>query len=392
MIVGPQYDALRLKSLYFIFGAAIGTFFPFINVYYRQIGLSGVQIGMIATIAPLSGAVSTILWGMFNDRFGKTRRVLALITGGALVAALSLSQARVFLLILPLAAIFNMFHLPIFPLLDSTTVKSLGARSADYGQYRVWATIGFIPASAISGSLYEHRDVHLMFGVYPVMMVIFLIACLTLPNQPKRQGTSPFLELRQMLRQPAWLMFAGSILLLWIAWTGALTFLPVMIREMGGGEQLVGWSFTIGAIMEAPVMLLGAPLLKKIGAARLMAIAFACYVIRMFLYAILPSPLWVLAISLLQMVTYGPFVVGSVAYANHLAPAALKSTSQSLLVAILNIGNMLGGLLSGWLFDQLGPTGLYTILTGISLVALGVFGWAMLAARKQMVSDQMRRS
>lgn len=383
MIIGPQPDALRLKSLYFIFGAAIGVFFPFINVYYRQMGLSGMQIGLIATLAPLCGALSTTFWGLLNDRFGKIRLLLAIISGGALVTVLFLAQARIFLLILLLAAVLNMFHLPIFPLLDSTIVKTLGTRSADYGLYRAWGTIGFIATCPFSGSIYERVGLETMFVIYPVIMLFFLIACWRLPNQPIRQGPSPFLELGQMLKQPAWLSFAGSILLLWIAWMGGLTFLPVTIREMGGGEQLVGWAFTIGAIMEVPVLLFSAPLLKKFGAARLMAVAFICYSIRMFLYAILPSPTWVLGISLLQLVTYGPFLIGSIAFANQLAPAALKATSQALLVAILSIGTMVGGLLSGWMFDHLGPAGLYAVLTGISLVAFSVFGFGMLAARKQ---------
>jgi len=171
-------------------------------------------------------------------------------------------------------------------------------------------------------------------------------------------------------------------LLLWIAWMGGLTFLPVTIREMGGGEQLVGWAFTISAIMETPVMLLGAPLLKKLGAARLMAIAFLGYTVRMFLYAVSPSPIVMVSVSVLQIVTYGPFVIGSVAFANQLAPASLKATSQSLLVAVLSIGNMLGGLLSGWMFDHLGTAGMYAVLTGISLAAFAVFGVGMFAARK----------
>lgn len=345
--------------------------------------MSGIQIGIIATLAPLTGALSTTFWGMLNDRFGKIRLFMVLISGGALVTALLLSQTRIFLLVLLLAAILNIFHVPIFPLLDSTTVKTLGARSSDYGQYRVWATIGFITTCSVSGNFYERTDIRVMFGIYPALMVIFLATCLSLSNQPARQGPSPFLELRQMLRQPAWLIFAGSILLLWIAWTGGLTFLPVTIREMGGGEQLVGWTFTIAAFMEVPVLFLGAPLLKKFEAARLMAIAFAGYALRMFLYAVSPSPGWMVSVSVLQCVTYGPFLIGSIAFANQLAPATLKATSQSLMVAILSIGNMIGGLLSGWLFDHLGPPGLYAVLTGVSLTGFGVFGFGMLTARKQ---------
>jgi MFS family permease len=93
----------------------------------------------------------------------------------------------------------------------------------------------------------------------------------------------------------------------------------------------------------------------------------------MFLYAIMPSFYWVLGIALLQGPSYVPFLVGSVAYANELAPADLKATSQGLLATILNLASLVGGFVCGWLFDQLGRQGLFAILGGICLTALLFF-------------------
>jgi hypothetical protein len=41
---------LAVRLLYFFFYAGMGMFFSFINVYYLEIGLSGVQIGLLSTI------------------------------------------------------------------------------------------------------------------------------------------------------------------------------------------------------------------------------------------------------------------------------------------------------------------------------------------------------
>ncbi len=80
--------------LYFSLYIGIGIFFTFSNVYYHQIGISGTQIGIINTVAPLVGVFSTVLWGFWSDRSGKTRLLFAVSTGGAALAVLSIGSAR----------------------------------------------------------------------------------------------------------------------------------------------------------------------------------------------------------------------------------------------------------------------------------------------------------
>ena len=64
--------------MYFLYYTGFGIYLPFINIYYSHIGLSGLEIGLINTLSPLVGMLSAPLWGILNDRFGKTRVLLAI--------------------------------------------------------------------------------------------------------------------------------------------------------------------------------------------------------------------------------------------------------------------------------------------------------------------------
>ncbi len=55
------------KVFYFCYYAAAACLMPYLVLYYRQIGLSGGQIGLLAGIGPLVTLVAAPLWGGWAD-------------------------------------------------------------------------------------------------------------------------------------------------------------------------------------------------------------------------------------------------------------------------------------------------------------------------------------
>jgi PPP family 3-phenylpropionic acid transporter len=382
-------EGAYLKSLYFTIWAAVGAFWPFIYVYYRsQIGLTGAQIGLIVMIGAGMGTVSAPLWGMLNDRLGRTRLLLTFQSLGLIAVCLTLSQLRAFGSIFVAAGLFSVFASPIMPLLDSTTLRLLGERRDLYGSYRAWGTIGFVITCALAGFLIERIGMGLIFGAYSAGVFSFWLLSLRLPDQRRMRGPSRLAGLNRMVRQRAWLIFAVSVFILWFSVMGAFAFLGIVIVEMGGAQSLVGLAATIAALTEIPTFQYSARLLQRFGPPRLLAIAMGVYVFRLLLYALMPTAEWVLGLALLQGASYGIFLVGAVAYANELAPAGLKSTAQGLLVSVMSLANLGAGLAGGWLLDHAGRRGLFAAMMVTCLAALGVFlvgrwrGWS-----KQTVGD-----
>jgi PPP family 3-phenylpropionic acid transporter len=157
---------------------------------------------------------------------------------------------------------------------------------------------------------------------------------------------------------------------------------------MGGADSLVGVSGTISAIVEMPGMFFSALILRRIGATRLIGIGILSYILRMFLYAIMPNPNWVLFINVLNGVTYMPFWIGAVAYASDHAPENMKATSQGLLFSIMNLSNVVGALGSGWLYDQTGSSGLFTVLGISCIIALGFFMTGQIAFNRKVIRER----
>jgi MFS transporter, PPP family, 3-phenylpropionic acid transporter len=369
----PPKKISLYKTLYFMIWAAAGLYLPYINLYYQSINLSGTQIGLICTFAPLMGAAGSTFWGILSDRTGQTKRLFAIASAGTAACALTLTQTQNFMLILFISSTMSFFSVAMFSLLDSATLRFLGIHSQEYGRYRMWGTIGFIVTNTLNGFLLERFGLRLIFFTYPVALMIFLAITQILPNRATYMSQNTFRGLNQMVRRPQWVLFMLSVFIVWFAVSGPGNFLSVTINERGGGSGLVGITYTIAALAEIPFFFFSAFILKKVGATRLVIISFIMYAIRILLYAVIQNPNWIPMISLMQGISFSPYLVGSVAYANDHAPEDLKATSQGLLASVNSTANMAGSFTAGRLFDSIGPSGMYGFMSFVAFVGFFVF-------------------
>ncbi len=365
----PASGLRTMSILYFIYFAGTGVFFTYVNVYYRSLGFSGTQIGIIGTLGPLFGMLGLTVFRVLNDRGGQTRRLLMAALGGAALTALAIGGAPGFLLIVPLACAYALLVNPVIPLLDSTTLRLLASSGERYGSYRIWGTVGFIVTTATVGAILERAGIGRMFVLYALVIACMLVAVRKLPVQAVHLGGFSVRGVGRMLRQPALLVFVGSVFFLGLSFSGLFTFLSVVMSAMGASQTMIGVAWTMAAVSEIPIMLFSATLLRRVGAQRLVVIAFFMYAVRNMCYAAMPGPVWVVAINGVFGASYGLFWIGAVSYISALAPPGLRTTAQSLLTSTTSLANVAGALLSGWLFDQIGPSGLFRVMAIFSLIA-----------------------
>ena len=67
---------LRLKIFFFLFFAGFGTTFPYLGIYFKQIGLSAGAVGVLAGVRPLIQCAGGPLWAMLADRYNARKAVL----------------------------------------------------------------------------------------------------------------------------------------------------------------------------------------------------------------------------------------------------------------------------------------------------------------------------
>lgn len=365
-----RQNLLVNRLLYFFYFAAFGIIVSYLNVYFHEIGLSGKQIGLINSLGPFMAMLGGPVWGMLSDRFGAARRLFIAAACGSILAALGLSNVHAYAWLLVFTGLYYFLFSPLMPLLDGITLKLLGDQKENYSRQRIWGSLGFICTTLASGLILERVGLRWLFYGFSFMLLPFVLAAFWLPAGHAGYRTGLRSGITALIRLPTWKLFSASLVVLGLTISGMNNFLGITVKAMGGSEGLIGAAWSLGALSELPVMLLGAALITRIGSLRMLAIAYFTYAIRWILYAAMPAPEWALGIALMNGITFGMLWIAGVAFANELAPPNLQATAQGLLAATLSFTTMLGAPLAGFLFDSVGPSTMFYIYAGLTLLAL----------------------
>ncbi len=68
---------LRYRIFFFLFFAGFGTTFPYLGIYFKQIGLSAASVGILAGVRPLIQFISGPFWSVLADKY-RARKIILL--------------------------------------------------------------------------------------------------------------------------------------------------------------------------------------------------------------------------------------------------------------------------------------------------------------------------
>ena len=312
----PRY--ISLKFFYFCFYGALGAYFPFLQLYYRDIGLDVAQIGLLATVGGLIGLLAGPLWTLIADAFRLQRVMLPLCFALNLGLLFLIGQTPSFGGLVLVVGLNAFLSAPVGPLADSGVVLALGERRELYGAQRLWGSVSWAVSTVVAGALVTQFGVWVIFPIVVGLGVPAVIMSARLPRAPLIQ---PDLRAgaRQLLRDRGWLLFILSAFLLGCCLVAATGYATSFIRDIGGTGEVVGAAFAIGALAEIPVMGLTARIIRRFGARRVLLVACLLYALCAIVQSVLTDPWAVAASQVLRGVSYGLFWTASVIS----APAAV---------------------------------------------------------------------
>ncbi|XP_028415359.1 major facilitator superfamily domain-containing protein 6-like [Dendronephthya gigantea] len=85
---------LPYKSFYFLFFSAVGSLFPYLAIFYKQLLLSARQTGVLLGVRPILQLVSSSTWGIVADKTHKSKCIFLISVVGWLCSNFSLSLVK----------------------------------------------------------------------------------------------------------------------------------------------------------------------------------------------------------------------------------------------------------------------------------------------------------
>lgn len=356
----------RMRGGYFWFFAAVATFSPFAALYYRELGFSGVQVGLLTALPSLGASLTGPLWGAVADSLAIHRLVLRGGLALGAVLALVASQPTGFWPLLALVGLLAFALVPVAPLMDHYGVSVAERSGKSYGSLRVLGSIGYMAVVYVMGLLMDDDTTSIIFLAYAACLLLTLLSVVALPPLAERHTRPLFGGLRSVLgNRPLMLVMLVSYLTSSAA-SLIYVFLGIHVQELGGSNALVGAAFSISALSELPVIAFGGWLMAKLGARRLITLALLAHLLRFIAFGFISVPEWLIVAQLLHGLSFGGFLVASVPLAHRLAGREHAATAQSLLSTMsFGFGSITGALVGGALLDQVTT---YVIFRGAAVL------------------------
>lgn len=373
-----------LWVLYFGYFMALGGLSPYIGLYFERSGLSGVQIGVLSALILVVTSLTTIPWGALADRYRLHRLILsvAFLLAGTFVFLIS--RATDFVLLIPLVLGYALFVAPIVPLLDSSTVAAAKAGRHSFGQIRVGGSIGWILSVWLVGLLIQSFGMRWLFYAYIVSMALTLLYALFHPPRSASSQIEIGHNLRLLLSDRSVVFFLLSVFLVSVGTGAVQNFFSLYLDGIGAPASVIGVAWAVAAVSEIPVMLASGKLIRWIGPAGLLKIAFFVYAVRWLLFSFIHDPLWALAVQLLHGLSFAAYVTAGVTYLNQRTPEGLGATAQAILnVVSYGVASIVGSLAGGYLYDHAGMPVFFRIFSAVTVAGLVLF-WLTSAQTKRV--------
>ena len=365
------------KLYYLFFYIANGSLAAFFNVYLEQQGLGGSQIGWLASIPFLLALIANPFWGTLADRWQAQRLILA---GNAVLAgivSLFFPAVSSFGSLLLIIIVFYTFQIPLIAILDSVVIGLVKKTGQVYGRQRLWGSIGFIVSSFGLGQIVSVSNLTLIFQINAAFLAI---GCgglsLLLPLERSTQTIRIRDGLRRLAGQRQAVAFFTANTMLGIGAVSFLNFLGLHVLSLGGNESQVGLAYAVKALLEIPVMYLGARWFARYSYGRMIIIGYLGFSFVWLLIASATSAAQLIWIISLMGIAYAIYWVAAVGYASQIAPEGLAATAQSLVAAThYGLGGGMGAVAAGYIWDASGGSAVILFSAGMAALAAAIFYW-----------------
>lgn len=363
-------DRLRLNALFAALGVGTGSFLPYAVVYFTWRGLSPTEAGLVVALMAGVGLVALPLWGLVADHALGT--VTALRISCVLAAAASLAllvSGRFVTGIVVCAAVLAAAGAPGEAFGNTLAIGTLRTEaSRSYGNVRLWSSIGFAVAVAVSAVVLKQTSLALILIAYPAAMAVQLASTAghrwpVAPAGPRFRLSDLRLPKRSRL-----LALHGGALAFGVAMGASGTASPLRLLSLGGGVTAVGAAAVLGALVEIPVMRMSGVLWHRLGAGRVFLLGGVAFAAPMACFAAFSNPVLLVGVSVLTGTGYALMYVGLVTAASSKLPETRQATGQALLQAtVMGLGPLIGSSLGGFAYEHASPAALFG---AVALIAL----------------------
>lgn len=388
-----QRNLVILFAAGLLFWSSMASLLPTLPAYVEDIGGTKQQIGTVMGAFAIGLLLFRPRLGRMVD--GQSRKAVLLL--GIIVAAIA-PLGYLFFKSIPLLIALRAFHgisIAAFTTAYSTLVVDYSPsaqRGELIGYMSLVQPIGVALGPAVGGLLQEQVGYPPLFLLASGLAIVSAIGASTLselkgqmevvgadfthnpttPTDNLTQGVSKGDRFWQLLFSPRLRIPTLVMLLIGLAFGALSTFVPLYIRETKV-DLNPGWFYTAAAVASFSLRLFIGRASDRYGRGLFITGSLVCYTIAMFMLSGANSAIIFLLAGVIEGGGSGTFFPMIIALISDRSSSQERGRVFSLCVGGFDLGIAIAGPVFGSIASQLGYRGIFTISTGLTLLALVIF-------------------
>lgn len=371
-------NILSMQGFYLLTFFGVGSLYPLLSVYLSEVEhLNGYQIGTIMSISPIIMIFFQPLWGMVSDKLNAPIKILTATTFIAGIFALGYMTFSGYYWIFIIATCVAIFQSAIIPISDSLSIKYSSKVKVNYGNIRLFGSLGFGIAVFIMGRLSEWNPKIIFISFFASLLIASILA-LKMPSENVSKNQNLLSGVKEILVHKRFLIFLGITFLIFGPNLANNNYFGLFIENRGGTYTGIGIAFLIAVLSEIPFMRVAGSWISRFGLLQVAVLAGTVSLIRWLLYFTEPS-LWVIyATAVIQGFSIGLFIPAGIQYIRDITPVHITATAITLYSAFGNgIGNWFCTFVGGIIYEEFNIYSLYLFFSVLSLLGIILNIWLL---------------
>lgn len=398
---------MRLSCMMFLQFFIWGGWFVTLGTFLGQnLQATGGQIGMAFSTQSWGAIIAPFFIGLIADRYFNAERLLGILHLCGAVLMFLMYQATDFSHFYPLVLGYMLAYMPTLALVNAVSFRQLKAPESEFGQIRVWGTLGWIVAGLVISYIFSWdaqnaiaagalKNTFLMCAIVSLALGLYSFTLPATPPAGKAAGQNLAdmlgLDALKLLKDRNFALFFLSSVLICIPlafyYQNANPFLTDIGVENATGKM------TLGQVSEVLFMLLLPLFLQRFGIKLTLLLGMAAWVLRyvLFAYGDADNGIWLLILGIaLHGICYDFFFVSGQIYTNSKAGAAIQNAAQGLItLATYGIGMLIGFSVAGKITEAYSAEAsiawqqIWLFPAGFAAVVLILFALTFKAERQQ---------
>ncbi|SFV14784.1 MFS transporter, PPP family, 3-phenylpropionic acid transporter [Methylobacterium sp. 174MFSha1.1] len=361
----------RFLVVYAALYAGYGLTTPFLPALLSQRGLSPTEVGLVLAAGTGIRLAAGPLAGRLADRLAAGRAVLAACAALSGASALLYLAGHGFAGLLLAGLVHAAATAPLAPLADALALPAAGAARFAYGTVRGAGSAAFIAGTLVAGQVTGWLGLAALPVAGALAFAALAGATLRLPGAAAPAGAPVTAGAGLLLRAPGFRRLVAVAALVVGSHAVHDAFAVIRWREAGlsAGTASLLWAEAVAA--EVLVFLvLGPPLLARLGPAGALALAAGAGILRWSVAALTVALPALAGIQALHGLTFALLHLAAMRILGQTVPSALAATAQTLYGTLgLGLATTLATLAAGPLYGALGA-GAFWVMAASCAAAL----------------------